>query len=192
MQNTASGNHSFAQGWKSTASAACANAEGCNTTASGENSHAEGLQSIASGKNSHAEGDNTKAEGQGSHAQGSGSVASGTYSSVAGNQTRAGYANQFVVGKFNSNNPNTFFEVGNGIDANNRSNAFEVYVDGHAEIQMMGSTDKSITTKKYVDEKVSNMSMIGYTDNLIQVGTESDFASLDPSSDSAPKFFVII
>ena len=31
-----------------------------------------------------------------------------------------------------------------------------------------------------------------YVDNLIQVGTQSDFASLDPSSATAPKFFVII
>ena len=132
-------------------------AEGWVTTAEGVSAHAEGFQTTASGIGSHAEGDNTKAEGKGSHAQGSGSVASGTYSSVAGNHTRAGYANQFVVGKFNSNKPNTYFEVGNGADDSNRSNAFEVYTDGHAEISAMGSTDKSVTTKKYVDDKIAEI-----------------------------------
>lgn len=41
--------------------------------------------------------------------------------------------------------------IGNGTDKNNRSNAFEVYADGHAEVQTMGDTDNSVATKEYVD-----------------------------------------
>ena len=102
-------------------------------------------------------GNNTQATAGASMATGVETQANGLHSFAAGNNSIAGYANQFVVGKFNSNKSDTYFEVGNGADNNNRSNAFEVYADGHAEIQTMGSTDKSLATKKYVDDIVGNI-----------------------------------
>ena len=69
--------------------------------------------------------------------------------------TIANYEGQFVIGKRNENKADTLFEIGNSENEYNRSNAFEVYADGHAEIQQVGTTDKSITTKKYVDDKIA-------------------------------------
>lgn len=98
-------------------------------------------------------GINTQATAGASMATGVETQANGLHSFAGGNNSIAGYANQFVVGKFNSNKSDTYFEVGNGADNSNRSNAFEVYADGHAEIQQVGTTAKSVTTKKYVDDK---------------------------------------
>lgn len=110
---------------------------------------------IASG--SAAFGISTQATAGASMATGVETQANGLHSFAGGNNSIAGYANQFIVGKFNSNKPDTYFEVGNGADNSNRSNAFEVYADGHAEIQTMGSSEKSVTTKKYVDDIVGNI-----------------------------------
>ena len=41
--------------------------------------------------------------------------------------------------------------IGNGTSEENRSNAFAVYQDGHAEVQFMGETNNSVVTKEYVD-----------------------------------------
>jgi hypothetical protein len=43
------------------------------------------------------------------------------------------------------------YSVGNGTKEENRSNAFAIYQDGHAEVQTMGATDNSVVTKGYVD-----------------------------------------
>lgn len=167
--SSAQGKRSFAEGTNTIAKGKYSHAEGDNTVALGNESHVEGYATTAYGVGSHAEGDGTIAYGQASHAggtqskalgsvsfvHGTGAIAEGLYSTAFGNQTRAGYNNQFIVGKFNNNKLDTFFEVGNGADDSNRSNAFEVYTDGHAEISAMGSTDKSVTTKKYVDDKVA-------------------------------------
>ena len=48
----------------------------------------------------------------------------------------------------------TLFNVGNANNDSNRSNAFEVYADGHAEIQTVGNTDNSVVTKSYVDNAI--------------------------------------
>ena len=149
----ATGNDSSAIGRQTIASGIASHSQGYAAQAQGDNSHAEGDNTIAEGKNSHAEGVRSYAKGTHSHTQGNNTQALADNSSAAGNHTIAGYANQFTIGKFNNNKSKTVFEVGNGADNSNRSNAFEVYNDGHAEIQTMGSTDKSITTKKYVDEK---------------------------------------
>lgn len=68
--NTAAGNNSHAEGFKTKANKDNSHAEGNSTAASGINSHAEGLQSAASGFNSHAEGQETAAVGNNSHAEG--------------------------------------------------------------------------------------------------------------------------
>jgi hypothetical protein len=113
------------------------------TTKTADGAHAEGYMTSAEAEAAHAEGNTTVASGVASHAQNVGTIASGAHSSAAGNKTRAGSANQFVVGKFNKNKTNTIFEVGNGTGEDGgeyngqptaRSNAFEVYSDGHAEV----------------------------------------------------------
>lgn len=167
----ANGNSSHAEGHFTEATGEAAHSEGANTKAigdlshsegentqsTGRNSHAEGWVTIAEGVSAHAEGWKTHAKGENSHTQNRSTVANGNSSSAAGIFTIANYEGQFVIGKRNENKADTLFEVGNGADANNRSNAFEVYADGHAEISAMGSTDKSITTKKYVDDKIAEI-----------------------------------
>ena len=137
------------------------------TTKNADAAHAEGYLSSAEGEAAHAEGISTIAYGNASHAQGNSTIAYGAHSSAAGNKTRASQPNQFVVGKFNENKTTTLFEVGNGTgedgttdsDGNpySRSNAFEVYHDGHAELQTQGKTNKSVTTKEFVDKEIQTV-----------------------------------
>lgn len=68
-----------------------------------------------------------------------------------------GIDNQAVFGTFNDFVPGALFAIGNGTDDVHRSNAFEVYEDGHAEVQTMGDTDKSVVNKGYVDELTGNI-----------------------------------
>lgn len=108
-----------------------ATAEGAYNTPSGYCSHAEGSQTTASGDGSHAEGGSTTASGNSAHAEGYGTTASGNYSHAAGYGTIAGRGSQTAIGKYNSNQSDTFFEVGNGAGPNDRSNALEVHSNGN-------------------------------------------------------------
>ena len=56
------------------------------------------------------------------------------------------------AGEFYENNPDALFEVGNGTDDENRSNAFAVYDDGRASIQTSPQNDFDVVNKKYVDD----------------------------------------
>lgn len=117
-----------------------AHAEGRSTRASGDYSHAEGIGTMAVGEDAHAEGSETAANNEASHAEGYNTVANGFASHAGGRNTIAGYIDQTVIGKNNANKSNTLFEVGNGSDANTRSNAIEVYSTGH--ISQDNGTDK--------------------------------------------------
>ena len=170
----AAGKYSHTEGYMSQASAEAAHAEGKNTTASEigahsegnateasgqyahaegndthateSHAHAEGKSTTAKGTNAHAEGDTTTAEGVSSHAGGTGAHAKGSYSFAHGNKVVARYANQFIVGKFNSNKEGTLFEIGNGADTDHRSNVFEVYNNGLVvvgdRVQLLPRPDK--------------------------------------------------
>ena len=103
----AEGNHTTASVWSShaegsetRAGGAASHAEGQATAASGENSHAEGYQTQASGENSHAEGSETRASGAKSHAEGKGSNASGENSHAEGYQTQASGSSSHVEGQY--------------------------------------------------------------------------------------------
>ena len=129
--NTASGDSAHAEGAKTTASGDMSHAEGYNTTASGGDAHAEGSGTTASFAHAHAEGYNTTASGNSSHAGGTTSVASGLHSFAHGQYVNAGYAQQTAIGRYNDNKSTSLFEIGNGADANSRSNAFEVDASGN-------------------------------------------------------------
>lgn len=94
------------------------------------------------------------ASGNYSHAEGNWTEASGNYSHAQNDHTLASHDSQTAMGKYNSNKADTLLEVGNGAGDGARSNAFEVYDDGHAEVKTMGATDNSLTTKKYVDARI--------------------------------------
>lgn len=146
---TASGYSSHAEGWSSTASGSCSHTEGSGTRAFGGNSHAEGDSTTASGARSHAEGFQTIAAGDNSHASGEGTIASGV--------------DQTAVGKYNQENQEALFIVGNGKNESARSNAFEVLEDGSAVLQTTGTTPNSITTKQYVDSEIQSSVDVNYS-----------------------------
>lgn len=160
--NVASGQSSHAEGHSNVASGNYgAHAEGSSTTASGTYSHAEGLLSSATHNYAHAEGSSV-ASAQAAHSEGEGSTASafcahagGNYGAASGScsfshgaytnataecsvamgcRTNAGYVDQFVAGKYNSNKSTSIFEIGNGTGDGNRSNAIEVDTYGNTKI----------------------------------------------------------
>lgn len=107
-----------------------AHAEGCLSKAIANHTHAEGYDTTASGVRSHAEGDTTIASATGAHAEGQKTVASGAQSHAGGLGTKATATAQTAIGKYNAENNDALFIVGNGISDTDRKNAFEVYADG--------------------------------------------------------------
>lgn len=99
-------------------------------TTIGTRATAEGISTKATGNYSHSEGESTTASGYASHSEGSETTASGSCSHAGGDRTIAAYAYQTAIGICNDNKSRTLFEVGNGSDTSDRSNAFEVYDNG--------------------------------------------------------------
>ena len=169
----ATGNYgSHAEGSDTTASGTASHAEGNCTTASGTASHAEGDSTTASGDGSHAEGNYTTASAYYSHAEGDSTTASGDYSHAEGSGTTASSQNQHVQGKYNIEDTNNKYAhiVGNGEDGKN-SNAHTLDWEGNAwfagKLSQEGTPteDKELTTKKYVDDKVSGLPQISFNEN---------------------------
>lgn len=89
------------------------------------------IGSLASGIGAHAEGYSTIALGQGAHAEGALTVASGNESHAEGLGTIASYQCQHVEGGYNK--PGSYIHiVGNGVDNDNRSNAYTLDNSGNA------------------------------------------------------------
>ena len=101
--------------------------------ASGVNSFAIGTSTQATGISSVAIGNNTQATGLNAFAGGSSSIAAGSNSFAFGSGAWTNVANQFAIGKYNSITNSPLFMIGNGVDASNRSNAFEVYSNGNVK-----------------------------------------------------------
>ena len=147
---TSSGEASHAEGYYTKAIGHYSHAEGGSTQAIGIRSHAEGFGSKASGNSSHAEGYNTRVNGNYSHAEGYGTEADGNYSHAQNYNTVVGYDNQTAIGKYNDNDSNNAFEIGNGTSTNARSNALTVDWDGNSE-QAGHATTKDMTTQEVQD-----------------------------------------
>lgn len=130
LDTTASQSYSHAEGLGTTASGTLAHAEGADTTSSGMSSHSEGTETVASGNYSHAEGYGSASSGAFSHAEGLLTEASGDMAHAQNYGTVAGHDNQTAIGKYNDNDPDNAFEVGNGTADDARSNAFAVGWDG--------------------------------------------------------------
>jgi hypothetical protein len=146
----ATGASTLAQGSGSDATGDYSHAQGRGTIASGFASHAEGLTSIANGSYSHAEGRNTRAEGSYSHAQGRIATASGDYTHAGGYGTVASGNYQLVAGQFNISSSNSAaFIIGDGADANNRSNilfAGDNKIELNAAVTASGNISGSSTS----------------------------------------------
>jgi hypothetical protein len=124
----ARGQYSHAEGQNTLTNATSSHAEGYYTQALGNMSHVEGNASVASGGQAHAEGQNTQALGTDAHAQNIGTIARyaqtaiGSYNVAQGSNTTKVDTDQALI-------------VGNGADANNRSNALAVQWDGTVVFQ---------------------------------------------------------
>lgn len=112
-----------------------------DNVASGDNSHAEGSNTTASGQCAHAEGSSTIASGEFAHAEGYNTVAAGDYSHAEGYGTVANNTSEHAEGSWNISTDNTVFSIGNGIDAENRSNLYEVHSDGSVFVKNVGDYD---------------------------------------------------
>lgn len=119
------------------ASGANSTSLGHSTIASGSASHAEGEGALATGNYTHAEGYQTQAVGVGSHAEGGSTYAQGEYSHAEGYEVIANGNYEHAQGKYNviqsGDNINRYADVvGNGTDANDRSNAYTLDWEGNA------------------------------------------------------------
>lgn len=116
---------------------------------------------IASGDGSHAEGFNTYAQGNYAHSEGKSTQAKGNCSHAGGLNTIAGYDYQTVIGIFNENKQTNIFEIGNGTDADNRSNAFEVTDTGivYASGDIY-SNNKILATQEFVNNLVGDIDTV--------------------------------
>lgn len=132
----AKGARSFTAGDNTVAANVGATAIGMNTNASGVAAFAEGYKTAASGEHSHAGGGQfTQAKGLDSFAHGANAEARADRSAAFGFETISASENGMVVGKQNVVRTNALFQVGNGMDYNNRRDAFAVLNDGRAKVQ---------------------------------------------------------
>lgn len=161
LANKAYGDFSFAiggaaQAGKDGGSGTSAIALGNSVKALEKYSFASGLSSLANGIASTATGWKTSAEGQGSFS--------------AGLFTSAAKEGQFVVGKRNKESE-ALFVVGNGnsfVSSSSeevKSNAFEVFADGHAEVQSSHENDNSVIRK---------IDLVNYMSDFMEVYSETD------------------
>lgn len=129
---TASDGAAHAEGGSTEATAYAAHAEGASTHATNSGAHSEGNSTVASGAYSHAEGLSTTASGAYAHSEGGNTTASGLMSHAEGAYTVANHAMQSVFGLYNvpdgssamAGEKGNYVEiVGNGTDANTKSNA---------------------------------------------------------------------
>lgn len=171
-KNTASNDFTFAMGVETTASAPGAHAEGGLTVAKASYSHAEGFKSGSTGEYSHVEGIVCESSGQGSHAEGYYTVASGQRSHSEGCFTEAASQYQHVQGKYNVVDSKGVYAhiVGNGTGKNNRHNAHTLDWQGNAWFAGKVTTgaapveDMDLTTKKYVDDKVTSLPQLSFNE----------------------------
>ena len=154
--NIAQGAYSHVEGYASNAIGSTSHAEGETTWANGICSHTEGI-GTSTGKDAkaaHAEGISTVANGTASHAGGSKSETDLNNSFAHGqNLALSGYNGSdwkrpaVAFGQYNEDKANVMFMVGNGNPEEGRKNAFEVYEDGHAEVQTINTEkDKAVIT----------------------------------------------
>lgn len=141
--NTTTGTNSFAVGNTVEASGANSHAEGNETRASYQDAHAEGWGSEASSQAAHAEGRQGRATAYATHAEGVQTTASGYAAHAQGVGTQAKNRAQHTAGEYNVLDPSTngagvhgtYAEIiGNGADANNRSNARALDWDGNERL----------------------------------------------------------
>jgi Chaperone of endosialidase/Head domain of trimeric autotransporter adhesin len=172
--STASGNYSFASGYFSVASGISSAAIGSNDTASGINTLALGFRSMASGDNAVAIGYETIAYNLNSFALGYRTRAKGRYSTASGEGTYANAWGSFSTGSYNDttdtpdpfikNDADRIFQVGNGNNNTNRSNALTMLRNGNTGLGVINPTERfEVNGKiKTTNLQVTNGAANGY------------------------------
>ena len=163
--------------------------------ASGQHSFASGDRVKARGNQSVAHGIVSESNARGAMAFGLGLVANGYGQTVVGEYNEPiGRANAtYHPATPNYDEDTAPFIVGNGTSTE-RSNAFVVYRDGHAEVQKMGTTGNSVATKEYVDNKSNNKKVFmdidpkdsGYWDKFNSTWVLNHEEKEDPNDMSMP------
>lgn len=181
-------------------------AENRGAIALGSASHAEGDYTYAEGNYSHAEGNVTYAIGNGSHAEGMASYAIGNYSHAQNTRTEAGYASQTVIGKYNDNQANNAFEIGNGTSNIERSNALTVDWQGNVEIagkldvgenynvklRAVTQTLSGVSPVQFEAERFGKFIYMSYKIGAVSLSASSFTAILSLYSDIRPKYETIV
>ena len=154
------GDAGHAEGYGNVVYGFASHTEGHQNKSSGHYSHSEGLLNIASGNYSHAEGTGCLASDTGAHAGGSYCYAITSNAFAHGQSLTTNIPNQAVFGEYNLDLPFSsretqyLFAIGNGTDANHRSNAFVSYKDGRAAIGKDPVNDFDVATKGYIDRGI--------------------------------------
>lgn len=136
--------------------------------ASGYYSHAEGYSTVASGYYSHAECSYSAASGNFSHAEGLYTIASGIASHAGGQYTQATQNSMTAIGKYNNPRTDDLFNIGNGVDNNNRSNILEansteMNVNGdikcHNLVVPVGGYEETVLYKSVTNDYVTSITL---------------------------------
>lgn len=193
----ASGQYATALGGGTTASGYSSTALGRNSTALGDDSMAicfsttaEGFASVAMNSNTHALGDNSTAMGLLTDAVGDVSIATGFQSFAEGNYSMAlGYRvythayGSTAIGSYNIGgglpdswgDTDPLFEIGNGADNFNRSNALTVLKNGTITAPSFDLYEiidnKALITKEYADANYVDTTFSGDYNDLTNLPT---------------------
>lgn len=158
-------------------------AGGSETSAQGNYSHAEGVKTVSQGASSHTEGESTSAVGTASHAEGLSSIAQGNYSHAQNQGTLANGNAQTAIGKFNVADTTSAFIIGNGADANNRSNMFFIDWSGNACYQNTLLVGSNATAPSKIADAKFYVEGISYFNGDMTI-TGNLTASTAPSNDN--------
>lgn len=182
---TEAGHAAFSTGTKTKALGFNTFTMGEGTLALGWDSFAGGKDTKSLGKYSFAQNLSTKAIGDNSTTFGNNTEARGEDSFAGGHSTIASAYAQTVFGRFNKINDDALFIIGNGTsDADeNRNNAFIIYKDGHAEVDVQGESDKSVVIKESLNTTTTNLinaTDLGtiINDTEINLGSVTDITKL--------------
>lgn len=111
-------------------------------------------------------GVDTYATGKYSLTGGNSNTVSSDCAIAYGTGLRTALANQAVFGKYNATSTTALFQVGNGTSTSNYKTAFNVFTDGHAEVQTQGTTNNSVVIKSTVDAKQDKFATVTTADTI--------------------------
>lgn len=111
-------------------------------------------------------GNDTAADGKYSLAGGINAIVNHEGSIAYGRDLNTSAQYQAVFGKYNATSSTALFQVGNGTSTSSRKTAFNVFTDGHAEVQTQGTTNNSVVIKSTVDAKQDKFATVTTADTI--------------------------